>query len=121
MGTVYVGEHPLVGKRVAVKVLHDELARDRDTVHRMFGEAKAVNDIHHDNIVDIVDFGERRTDDGRPLVYIMMELLPGESLAARLKRGPLSIDGALHIVDQAAGALRASPAARTRPPAPKPD
>ncbi len=81
MGSVYIGEHPLVGKRVAVKLLHDELARDPDVVRRMFVEARVVNAIRHENIVDVLDFGERRTDDGRPLVFIMMELLHGESLA----------------------------------------
>ncbi len=111
MGSVYIGEHPLVGKRVAVKLLHDELARDPDVVRRMFVEARVVNAIRHENIVDVLDFGERRTDDGRPLVFIMMELLHGESLASRLKRGRLSVEEAAHVADQAAGALAASHAA----------
>ncbi len=61
MGSVYLGEHPLIGKKVAIKVLHDELAQKEDIVSRFFTEAKAVNDIKHENIVDIVDFGRRAT------------------------------------------------------------
>ena len=65
MGTVYLGEHPLIGKRVAVKVLLEELAANEDIVSRFFNEAKAVNDIGHQNIVDIVDFGKMKNDNGQ--------------------------------------------------------
>src|SRR2546421_424107 len=58
MGSVYLGEHPLIGKRVAIKVLLEELSAKEDIVTRFFHEAKAVNDIGHQNIVDIVDFGK---------------------------------------------------------------
>ena len=64
MGTVYLGEHPLIGKRVAVKVLLEELSSKEDIVPRFFNEAKAVNDIGHQNIVDIVDFGKMKNDFG---------------------------------------------------------
>src|SRR6478736_10020694 len=77
MGAVYLGEHPLIGKRVAVKVLLEELSSKEDIVQRFFNEAKAVNDIGHQNIVDIVDFA--RTPSG--LTYFVMEFLDGESLA----------------------------------------
>ena len=65
MGAVYLGEHPLIGKRVAVKVLLEELASKEDIVSRFFNEAKAVNDIGHQNIVDIVDFGKMKNDFGQ--------------------------------------------------------
>src|SRR5215470_9989013 len=82
MGAVYLGEHPLIGKRVAVKVLRAELAANAEIVRRFFNEAKAVNDIGHQNIVDIVDFGKMPGDSGE-VVYIIMEFLDGDSLAAR--------------------------------------
>ena len=50
MGAVYLGEHPLIGKKVAIKVLHDEFVSNPDVVSRFFNEAKAVNDIGHPNI-----------------------------------------------------------------------
>ena len=52
MGVVYLGEHPLIGKRVAVKVLLEELASKEDIVTRFFNEAKAVNDIGHLMVID---------------------------------------------------------------------
>ncbi|HZS39263.1 MAG TPA: serine/threonine-protein kinase [Polyangia bacterium] len=107
MGTVYLGEHPLIGKRVAVKVLLEELAQREDIVQRFFGEAKAVNDIGHPNIVDIVDFG-RTKDDGRDLVYFIMEFLEGESLAGRLHRAGMTFQETTHVMAQACAALAAS-------------
>ncbi len=108
MGAVFLGEHPLIGKRVAVKVLHDDLAQKQDIVSRFFTEAKAVNDIHHENIVDIVDFGQLKDDDGKELVYFIMELLEGDGLSARLKRGAVAHEDTVHIMDQCASALAAS-------------
>src|SRR5260221_13235844 len=98
MGAVYLGEHPLIGKRVAVKVLLEELAANADIVNRFFNEAKAVNDIGHPNIVDIVDFGKMQSE-RREIVYFIMEYLDGESLAARLKKG-LTLPQTLHILGQ---------------------
>ena len=107
MGMVYLGVHPQIGKKVAVKVLHEELCSKADVVARFFNEAKAVNDISHPNIVDIIDFGET-TFDGAACKYIIMEFLEGESLAARMKREGVSIRETLHIIAQCASALAAS-------------
>src|SRR6476660_6954657 len=82
MGAVYLGEHPLIGKKVAVKVLLDELAAKEEIVTRFFNEAKSVNDIGHANIVDIVDFGKTPNDQGNETVYFIMEFLDGESLSS---------------------------------------
>ena len=108
MGAVYLGEHPLIGKRVAVKVLLEELAAKEDIVTRFFNEAKAVNDIGHQNIVDIVDFGKTKNDYGQDIVYFIMEFLDGESLAARLRRTGLSFKETMHVMEQACSALAAS-------------
>ncbi len=108
MGAVYLGQHPMIGKRVAIKVLHEELAMKEDIVSRFFTEAKAVNDIQHPNIVDIVDFGKLASDDGKEIVYFIMEYLDGEGLNARLKREGASINDAVHIISQCASALAAS-------------
>jgi serine/threonine protein kinase len=112
MGTVYVGEHPLIGKRVAIKVLLEELAAKPDVVTRFFNEAKAVNDIGHQNIVDIVDFGQITlpTAGGRDeaIVYFIMEFLDGDSLATRIHGQAMPSADALHILSQCASALAAS-------------
>ncbi len=108
MGAVYLGEHPLIGKRVAVKVLLEELAAKEDIVSRFFNEAKAVNDIGHQNIVDIVDFGKVKNDHGGDVVYFIMEFLDGESLAARLRRTGLSFNETMHVMAQCCSALTAS-------------
>jgi tRNA A-37 threonylcarbamoyl transferase component Bud32 len=108
MGAVYLGEHPLIGKRVAVKVLLEELASKEDIVTRFFNEAKAVNDIGHQNIVDIVDFGKTKNDNGIDIVYFIMEFLDGESLAARLRRTGLAFNETMHVMAQCCSALAAS-------------
>jgi serine/threonine protein kinase len=108
MGTVYLGEHPLIGKRVAVKVLLEELAVKEEIVSRFFNEAKAVNDIGHQNIVDVVDFGKIKNEVGGDVVYFIMEFLEGESLATRLRRTGLAFNETHHIIAQCCSALMAS-------------
>jgi serine/threonine-protein kinase len=105
MGTVYLAEHPMIGKRVAVKMLRPDLGTDPGLVSRFFQEAKAVNDIRHPNIVDISDFGH--TEDG--IVYFVMELMEGQSLRDRISAsGPMPIDQAVAFVRQVIDALAAA-------------
>ena len=82
MGVVYLAEHPVIGKKVAMKAIHPELSRNPEVVSRFMTEAKSVNQIGHEHIVDISDFGN--TPDGE--FYFVMEFLQGEALAERLKR-----------------------------------
>ena len=77
MGVVYLAEHPVIGRKVAIKLLHIALARDQDIVSRFFNEARAIHMIAHANIVEILDFGQ--TTDGQP--YFIMEFLEGEALS----------------------------------------
>ncbi len=56
MGSVYAGEHPAIGSRVAIKLLHSQYAQDEEFVSRFFNEAKAINIIRHDNIVQAIDY-----------------------------------------------------------------
>ena len=108
MGTVYLGEHPLIGKRVAVKVLLEELVAKPEVVSRFFNEAKAVNDIGHHNIVDIVDFGKTTGERNEEVVYFIMEFLDGEALSSRIRRAGLPFKDTLHIITQCCSALAAS-------------
>ncbi len=105
MGVVYMAEHPVIGKKVALKVLHGELARNPEVISRFFNEARAVNLIGHPNIVDVIDLGH--TEDGSP--YFTMELLAGESLGERIRReGRLSVAAAVEVADQVLDALAAA-------------
>jgi serine/threonine protein kinase len=104
MGVVYRATHPVIGKQAAIKVLRRDMAKNRDTVERFIQEARSVNQIGHPNIVDIFAFGTLA--DGRP--YLMMDLLGGESLRARLRRGPLHLSEAASVLDEVAFALAAT-------------
>jgi serine/threonine-protein kinase len=105
MGVVYLAEHPVIGKKVAMKAIHPELSRNAEVVSRFMTEAKSVNQIGHEHIVDIADFGN--TPDGD--FYFVMELLQGEPLSERLKRdGALPPQRAIAIATQIADALAAS-------------
>ena len=104
MGEVYAGKHPVIGKRVAIKVLRHELAASPEAAERFIREARAVNQIDHENVIDVFAFG--RLDDGR--LYLVMDLVEGKSLRAHLVNGPLPIDRALSILDTVADALDAA-------------
>src|SRR6476620_8313862 len=109
MGSVYLGEHPMIGKRVAIKTLHPDLASKEDIISRFFTEAKAVNDIGHPNIVDIVDYGKMRDEElNADAVYFVMEFLDGEGLNVRLKRDGVSHKESIHILRQCCSALAAA-------------
>jgi serine/threonine-protein kinase len=105
MGVVYLAEHPVIGRKVALKAIHPELSRNPEVVSRFVTEAKSVNQIGNEHIVDIHDFGN--TSDGE--FYFIMEFLQGEALSDRLKRSaPLDAGRALAIAAQVTDALGAS-------------
>ncbi|MBC8131977.1 MAG: serine/threonine protein kinase, partial [Deltaproteobacteria bacterium] len=104
MGVVYLAEHPVIGRKVAIKLLHTSFAKDSETVARFFNEARAIHLIAHPNIVEILDFGQ--TTDGQP--YFIMEYLSGESLAERIARGPVPPVEGVTIVSQICDALQAA-------------
>ena len=104
MGVVYLAEHPVIGRKVAIKLLHAALPRDPDIVSRFFNEARAIHMIAHENIVEILDFGQ--TTDGQP--YFIMEHLEGESLSEAVSRGPMPIDQVEAIGVQMCRALGAA-------------
>jgi tRNA A-37 threonylcarbamoyl transferase component Bud32 len=105
MGVVYLAEHPVIGKKVALKAIHPELSRNAEVVSRFIAEAKSVNQIGHEHIVDIADFGT--TPGGE--FYFIMEYLQGEALSERLKReGRIDPTRAMVIAAQIADALDSS-------------
>ncbi|MDY0000600.1 MAG: protein kinase [Polyangia bacterium] len=105
MGTVYAAVHPIIDKRVAIKVLHPHVARQEEAVARFIQEARAVNAIGHPGIVDIFGFG--RFVDGRH--FITMEYLEGQQLLAFLNEtGPISPVDMLPVARQLAESLAAA-------------
>jgi serine/threonine protein kinase len=104
MGVVYLAQHPVIGRKVAIKLLHVALARDQDIVSRFFNEARAIHMIAHANIVEILDFGQ--TTDGQP--YFIMEFLEGEALSDAVARGPMTPEEVEAIGTQMCKALWAA-------------
>ena len=105
MGAVYLGEHQALGRLAAIKVLQPALSARADIVQRFFNEARAATAIRDPGIVSIFDFGH----DSAGNAYIVMELLDGESLDARLARlGRLRADDTMRIGRQVASALAAA-------------
>src|SRR5215831_9816746 len=106
MGKVYLGEHRRLGRRVAIKMLLEELARDPKICARFLNEARATSLIAHPGIVEIINCD---LHEGRP--YIVMELVDGESLATVMARvGPLASEIVTvgSVIGQVASALAAA-------------
>jgi serine/threonine-protein kinase len=105
MGSVYLAEHAMLGRRAAVKMLHPSFSSQPAIVTRFFNEARAATAISDPGIVQIFDFGHHV--DGS--AYIAMELLEGETLDRRLHRvGRLPIGEALRLMRQVASSLGAA-------------
>src|SRR5688572_9395756 len=105
MGVVFLAEHPVIGRKVALKAIHPELYRNPEVVSRFMTEAKSVNQIGNEHIVDVNDFGS--TAEGE--FYFIMEFLQGEALADCLRRERLlQTSRALIIAAQMADALASS-------------
>ena len=105
MGAVYEGLHPLIAKRVAVKVLLPAFSADQKLIERFVAEARSVNEIRHRNIVDIFSFGQ--LPDGSH--YFLMEYLEGEAFDQIIKaHAPLPVHEALYWCEEVLEALGAA-------------
>ncbi|KAB2888847.1 MAG: serine/threonine protein kinase, partial [Kofleriaceae bacterium] len=105
MGAVYLAEHPVIGKKVALKVIHRELAGNKEVISRFYQEARAVTKIGNEHIVEIHDFGQSPEGDH----FFIMEYLEGQTLAQLLARERVLDTGrALHIAAQVGDALCAA-------------
>ena len=103
MGEVYAARDTRIGRKVAVKLLPAAVARDTDRLRRFEQEARAVGMLNHPNILTIHDVG---THEGAP--YLVSELLEGETLRERLKRGALPLPKAVDIALQITRGLAAA-------------
>ena len=104
MGSVYSARQPLIGKRVAIKVLSTDVPSDATLVRRFVDEARAVNKIGHPNIIDIFSFGQ--LPDARQ--YFVMELLQGYTLRDRIEAHALDPAECARYLEQICSALSAA-------------
>src|SRR6202007_2962088 len=103
MGEVYQAHDTKLGRNVAIKVLPEAFAHDPERLSRFQREAKMLAALNHPNIATI-----HGLEQSGGTTYLVMELVSGETLADRLKAGPLPIEEALKIATQIAEALEAA-------------
>ena len=103
MGSIYIGAHTRLNRYVAVKLVRREHDKRSVNVTRFFDEASTVNRIKHPNVVESIDLVEDVVDGS----YCVMELLNGTDLKARIAKGPVPLESAIHIAAQIADALEA--------------
>ena len=103
MGVVWSADDTVLGRQVAIKVLPDDFAHDQERLARFKQEARLLAALNHPNIAAI--YGLEESDSVR---YLVLELVPGLTLAERLARGPMPVDEALNLCGQIAEALEAA-------------
>ena len=103
MGEVYRARDGKLGRDVAIKVLPDEFARDTERLARFKREAKVLASLNHPGIAAIYGLEESEGTH-----YLVLELVPGETLAERISRGPIPIDEAVPLFIQIAEGLEAA-------------
>jgi len=103
MGEVYRAKDSRLDREVAIKVLPEALARDPDRVARFQREAKVLASLNHPHIAAIYGFEEANS-----VRFLVLELVEGETLADRLKIGPLPVDEALGVCKQIAEAVESA-------------
>jgi serine/threonine-protein kinase len=102
MGAVFLAEHVVIGRKVAVKVLRPEGAANPELLHRFFLEARSTASLRHPSLIDVFDYGFHTNDSP----YIIMEYIEGESLAVRIQRmGKLPIPMIVDIARQIAAGI----------------
>lgn len=107
MARVYLAEHSIIGKRVAIKMPLPIFAACSATHDVFLREARVVSTISHRNVVDVYDFSV----DERGIPYCVMELAAGETLSARLEREPLLMSQTLDVIIAITDAISAVHAA----------
>jgi len=104
MGRVYGAVHAGAGSRVAIKLISEQYALNREVLDRFFAEARAVNLIRHEYIVNVIDLAQLA--DGRP--YIVMELVEGKTLRELVRSRALPLGGVVQLAIEVLSALGAA-------------
>ena len=102
MGDVYLADDTKLGRKVAIKFLHEKFSKDEGLLNRFIQEAKAASALNHPNILTVYEIGEH---DGKH--YISAEYIDGKTLRERMKQR-LTFDETLSIMVQTAEALSAA-------------
>jgi eukaryotic-like serine/threonine-protein kinase len=103
MGEVYLAEDLRLNRKVALKVLPENIARDKDRLRRFEQEARAASALNHPNILTVYEFGFERD-----VHFLATELIEGETLRETINGGELSVTDALVVAEQTAFALSAA-------------
>ncbi len=103
MGEVYRAKDSKLKREVAIKILPEEFARDHDRLSRFQREAEMLASLNHPNIAAIYDIQEARGS-----LFLVLELVEGDTLANRIARGPIPLEEALPIAKQICEALEAA-------------
>ncbi len=103
MGEVYRAEDTHLSREVAIKVLPEQFTKDPQRLARFEREAKLLASLNHPNIAAI--YGFEHSDD---IHFLVLELVPGETLQERVAKGPLPVEEALEICRQIAEGVEAA-------------
>jgi serine/threonine protein kinase/Tfp pilus assembly protein PilF len=103
MGDVYRAVDPTLGREVAIKIVHTRYQWSPEALARLSVEARALAALNHPQIVTVHELAEHQG-----VAFLALELLQGETLAARLRRGPIPAGETLDIADHLAAALAAA-------------
>ena len=103
MGEVFLAEDFKLGRKVALKILPQNIASDKERLWRFEQEARAASGLNHPNILTVYEFG---FEDG--VHFLATELVEGETLREKIKGGELSLIESLNIAEQTAFALSAA-------------
>ena len=105
MGEVFRAKDTKLGRDVAIKVLPAAFAQDPERLARFEREARLLASLNHTNIAHIYGFESAALADGTTLHFLAMEMVEGEDLSARLRRGALPVDETIAIARQIAEGL----------------
>ena len=103
MGEVYLAQDTRLDRKVALKILPDEVAADPDRMKRFVQEAKAASGLNHPNIITIYEIDQ--TDS---TTFIATEFIEGSTLREKMRAQPLPLGEVLNVAIQIAGALAAA-------------
>jgi serine/threonine protein kinase/tetratricopeptide (TPR) repeat protein len=108
MGTVYEAEDLTLGDHVALKTIRPNIASDPKVIERFKREIWLAKRVTHPNVCRIHDLGVDHLEDGTEFLFLTMQFLNGETLASLVKRGPISTNEALPLIEDMADALSAA-------------